>query len=176
MIAKDDIRRTIRQRFLDSTDSERKLWSEELCKKLIEDEHIKNAQYIMAYYPLKDEVNILPLLESLINIGKTILLPEVVSAEDIVLHVYDTNAKMSKGTLGTSFPSNVEFTDYELIDAVLTPGVAFTKDGHRLGRGRGYYDRFLKKLEGVYKIGVCFSYQIMESIPTETHDIKVDYV
>ncbi len=176
MTAKDDIRKTIKQRFLDSTDSERKLWSEEMCNKLAEDRRIMDAKYIMAYCPLKDEVNILPFLDHLNNIGKTILLPEVMSAEDMILHLYDINTQMSKGALGTSFPSNEEFTDYELIDAVLVPGVAFTKDGRRLGRGRGYYDRFLKRLEGVYKRGVCFPYQIVEDIPTEIHDIKVDYV
>ncbi len=175
-MTKDDIRKIIKQKFLASTDNERRLWSEDICRKLKADDRMMASKYIMAYYPLKDEVNILPLLNDLVDIGKTILLPEVISTEDMVLHIYDANAEMSKGALGTSYPSNKAFTDYSKIDTALVPGVAFTKNGHRLGRGRGYYDRFMNKLERVYKIGVCFPYQIVEAIPTEIHDTKVDYV
>jgi 5-formyltetrahydrofolate cyclo-ligase len=62
-------------------------------------------------------------------------------------------------------------------DIIFVPGMAFTHDGKRLGRGRGFYDRMLTHLpHSVLRVGVCFASQIVESLPTETHDREVDVV
>ena len=70
------------------------------------------------------------------------------------------------------------FTDYNQIDVALIPGVAFDAQGHRLGRGKGYYDRFLRALGTVplHTIGVCFEFQNVENVPIERHDVSVDIV
>ena len=62
------------------------------------------------------------------------------------------------------------------IELVVVPGMAFDKQGHRLGRGKGYYDRLLPKLTNAYKLGVCFPYQYIEEVPTDEHDIRMDEV
>lgn len=62
-----------------------------------------------------------------------------------------------------------------LPDIVLVPGLGFTKEGHRLGRGGGYYDRWLESFKGK-KIGLCFEQQLLQTLPTEQHDIKVHAV
>ena len=63
------------------------------------------------------------------------------------------------------------------IDLILVPGLAFTRDGHRLGRGGGFYDRFLAQLpERTVKLGVCFDLQMVEALPAEAHDRRVDAV
>ena len=64
----------------------------------------------------------------------------------------------------------------EHLDVVLIPGVAFDAAGHRLGRGRGYYDRFLAAYPYIYKIGVCFDFQKVAEVPTDEHDMLVDEV
>ncbi|MCF0205812.1 MAG: 5-formyltetrahydrofolate cyclo-ligase, partial [Bacteroidales bacterium] len=61
-------------------------------------------------------------------------------------------------------------------DLIIVPGVAFDRNGNRLGRGRGYYDRFLCKYPKVEKIGICFDFQLLEEIPTEPTDIRMDKV
>ena len=131
----------------------------------------------MAFCPLSDEVDIMPLLDALHNRGVTIVVPEVVSDTDMQLRLYTPDSATKKGMLGTTVPDTAIFTDYAQIDAVLVPGVAFDTDGHRLGRGKGYYDRFLKMLAtGTRKIAACYPYQLVEHVPTEEHDITMDYV
>ena len=66
--------------------------------------------------------------------------------------------------------------DLDAIDVVIIPGVAFTRDGKRLGRGKGYYDRFLPKLSTAYRIGVCYDFQLSDTLPTESYDQKMDLV
>ena len=63
----------------------------------------------------------------------------------------------------------------ERLDLVIVPGLAFTRDGHRLGRGGGFYDRFLTTIpDSTVKVGVCFAFQVILEIPAESHDLKVD--
>ena len=61
-------------------------------------------------------------------------------------------------------------------DLIIVPGVAFDLEGHRLGFGAGYYDRFLKQIPQAYKIGICFNFQKVKAVPTEETDIKMDEV
>ncbi len=141
---------------------------------------LKQATYghsvVLAFYPLKDEPDITPLLHTLIDEHKTVLLPAVVSPTEMVLREYTGECDLQRGALGTKEPTGKIFTDYDKIDLALIPGVAFTPQGDRLGRGKGYYDRLLPLLKKAYKIGVCFPYQVVEHIPCEPHDITVDYV
>ena len=69
-----------------------------------------------------------------------------------------------------------QFTDYDKIDLALVPGMAFDAAGHRLGRGKGYYDRFLGEHPHIYKIGVCFPFQRVAEVPSEAHDVVMDEV
>ena len=95
---------------------------------------------------------------------------------EMTLRIYEGSVNMEHGILGTSHPQGKGFLDYGKIDVVLVPGQAFDKSGHRLGRGKGYYDRFLKKLNHAYTLAVCFPYQMVDSVPFEPHDITVDHV
>ncbi len=80
----------------------------------------------------------------------------------------------SSGQFGIREPDG-ESIDASTIDLVIVPGLAFTLDGRRLGRGRAYYDRFLAPL-GAGTVGVCFSEQIVDEIPMEPHDVVLDHV
>lgn len=73
-------------------------------------------------------------------------------------------------------PTGELFTDYDLIDVAIVPGMAFDREGHRLGRGKGYYDRFLAQLPHIYKIGICFPFQLVDKVPADVHDILMDEV
>ena len=71
--------------------------------------------------------------------------------------------------------SNPQLPNCQLSIAIV-PAMAFDKQGHRLGRGKGYYDRFLSRIPNIYKIGVCFPFQMLESIPSESTDVVMDEV
>ena len=135
---------------------------------------LQDAAVVMAYYSLPDELNTHRLLDELVEEGKTVLLPEVVDDETMVVRRYRSRADLREGAFHIMEPVGELFTDYRQIDVVLVPGVAFDADGHRLGRGRGYYDRFLTSHPDIYRIGVCFPFQRVAEVPAEAHDISVN--
>lgn len=137
-------------------------------------QRIADSQTVMAYWPLPDEVDIRPLIAQLVAGGRTVLLPKVLDDERMELRRYCSEADLAEGAFHIMEPVGEPYTDYDKIDVVLVPGMAFDAAGHRLGRGCGYYDRFLSAHSHLYKIGVCFPFQRVAEVPTEEHDICVD--
>ena len=145
---------------------------------------------ILAYWPLPDEVDIRPFIDSLIAQGKTVLLPKVTGTDTMELRRYTSPADLQEGAFHIMEPVGEAFTDYKKIDVALVPGVAFDAAGHRLGRGKGYYDRFLSEnivpRTGLQSpstthhppriIGVCFPFQRVAEVPSEDHDVLMDEV
>jgi len=134
------------------------------------------AHTILLYSALPDEVPTQSLINELVAQGKTVLLPKVVSDTDMVLHRYTGRSDLREGAYGIMEPTGEVFTDYEQIDVGIIPGMAFDREGHRLGRGKGYYDRFLSQIPFIYKIGLCFSWQLLGHVPTDEHDVIMDEV
>ena len=134
------------------------------------------ASTVLLYYSLPDEVDTHAFLDELRSADKIVLLPRVVDEGTMVLHRYTGRADLSEGAFGIMEPVGEPFTDYAAIDVAVIPGMAFDADGHRLGRGRGYYDRFLSSVPYIYKIGVCFDFQKVEAVPVEATDVSVDVV
>ena len=150
-------------------------WSEETVERL--KQRLGESRVVMAYWPLPDEVDIRPLIDWLVAEGKTVLLPKVVDDETMELRRYTSSADLAEGAFHILEPVGEAFTDYETIDVALVPGMAFDAAGHRLGRGKGYYDRFLSPLSSLLsplKIGVCFPFQRVPLVPTSPHDISMD--
>ena len=139
---------------------------------------LADAQTIMAYYSLPDEVNTHGLIDELVAEGKTVLLPKVTGTDTMELRRYTGRADLQEGTYHILEPVGEPFTDYAAIDLILVPGLAFDAAGHRLGRGRGYYDRFLHSKNRPYcvKIGVCFDFQKVDEVPVDAHDMAMDRV
>ena len=69
-----------------------------------------------------------------------------------------------------------EWTDLGAVEMIVVPGVAFDREGNRMGRGRGFYDRLLKSTPRAMKVGVCYDFQMIEDVPVEPHDVKMDCV
>lgn len=176
--SKSNLRLEMKKRFNSSDPLGRQSYSAELCgelKRLIVGQGIGR---VAAFYPMKDEVDIWPLLESLTGDGVRVYLPHVISGEEFELREYTGKASLVVGRFGIPEPQGASYDGP--LDLVLVPGVAFDTEGNRLGRGRGYYDRFLRKIKkeipGVKILGICFPYQISEEIPLGNGDEKVDSV
>ena len=131
---------------------------------------------IMAYWPLPDEVDIRPLIQWLVGQGRTVVLPKVTGDETMELRRYTSQADLAEGAFHILEPVGEPFTDYDQIDVVLVPGMAFDAAGHRLGRGRGYYDRFLSSHLSPLLVGVCFPFQRVAEVPTEDYDVCMNEV
>ena len=128
--------------------------------------------------PLPDELDIRPLLLDALATGKVLALPRFDAEQQVylacrVLHLADD---LRPGQFGISEPKeSCPEVPLKQLDFVLAPGVAFALDGRRLGRGRGFYDRLLSSVRGV-KCGIAFDEQIVDDIPAEPQDIRLDYV
>lgn len=141
-------------------------------------EHLCQAKVILAYYSLNDEVNTHQYIDHLIEIGKQVLLPVVVDSKNMILREYTGKQDLKEGAyhiqepIGKLFPQK----EYSKIELGIIPGIGFDKQGNRLGRGKGYYDRFLTKVPQMYKIGICFPFQLVEQVPTNITDIPMDEI
>jgi 5-formyltetrahydrofolate cyclo-ligase len=133
------------------------------------------ARTILLYYSLPDEVDTHDFVERCHRVwGKRVLLPVVVG-DDLELRLYEGTESLREGAFHILEPAGPVFTRYEEIDLALIPGVSFDAAGHRLGRGKGYYDRLLPRLH-CPTLGICFQYQRSADIPVEPHDCLIDEV
>lgn len=133
----------------------------------------QDAKTIFIYNSLSDEVQTLNFIEKWKG-EKNFYLPVVVE-DDIVFRAYNPSTEFRKSSFNILEPIGADFTDYKKIDLIIIPGVAFDRKMNRLGRGKGYYDRFLSKTSAT-KIGICFDFQLLDTIPAESSDIKMDYI
>ena len=134
-----------------------------------------DAKVILAYYSLPDEVDTHTLIQELLVEEKTVLLPKVLDDTTMELRQYAGSQDLSEGAYHIMEPMGAPFKDFSQIDVALIPGLAFDPQGHRLGRGKGYYDRFLTVFKGK-TIGVCFDFQKVAEVPVDAHDVAVDRV
>lgn len=176
MLSKADVRLVIKQRNKCLSKAEREEQSVVILSQLANHPRFKAAQTIMLFSSLPDEVDTHDFIKQWAK-TKRIVLP-VVKGDDLVLSLFTSEKEMSIGAFGISEPTNLAFEHLNDIDLIIVPGMAFDKKGHRLGRGRGYYDRFLSQPStmSAYKIGICLPHQLVESVPTEGHDIMMDEV
>ncbi len=170
---KQQLRKTISERKKALTENSFLDYSNKLFIHLESLPVFQNAKTILLYHSLKDEVRTHAFIEKWKN-EKFIILP-VVNGEDLILKEYNDSSELRTGAYGIQEPTGELFSDYNIIDLAIIPGVSFDKVGNRLGRGKGYYDRLLPKIKA-FKIGICFSFQLSEEIPTEPHDTKMNLV
>ena len=170
---KEGFRRYIRQKKAVYSSDELLLKSVPIISELESLPVFINARTILVYHSLPDEVNTHAFLIRH-STAKTLLLPTV-NGDHLDLYRYDSSTQMSLGSFGIQEPSGSMFTCYDSIDLCIVPGMAFDKTFHRLGRGKGYYDRLLPFLS-CPKIGLCFDFQYFDMIPFDSHDISMDMV
>lgn len=222
-IEKKSLRKKMRETLASLDPIAKAFESAGLCMRFIQSETYKSSRAIFGFMPLKDEVDVLPILRAAIVDGKKVLLPKIVceiksncKAEifegeknstgeieggkmDFYFVKRDPIEETEEGAHGIFEPKpSCQKADIENFFmkmrgekiVVLVPGLAFTKEGFRLGRGGGYYDRFLERLSGICEarenannsktkpkfVGVCYAAQILENVPRETHDIQMDIV
>lgn len=173
---KNTLRQQIRQYKKAQSPQSRTEQSGLLMQQLAAHPQFAGARTILLYHALPDEVDTRTFIREWSG-RKQILLP-VVTGNELILKTYLNEEMLHDGSFGIMEPEGEIFTDMSKIDLAVIPGMAFDKEGNRLGRGKGFYDRLLHQLKdySIYKIGICFDYQFLDHIPTEPHDIPVDEV
>lgn len=138
----------------------------------------KNARSILSFAPLPEELDLWPLLAEALAEGKAVALPRFVSQTQtyVAARIQDLRTGIRVGQFNIREPAKhcVEIQP-DLPDMVLVPGVAFDSHGRRLGHGRGFYDRLLTGMRGL-KCGVAFDEQIVTEVPTNAHDVGMNFI
>ncbi|MBP8934817.1 MAG: 5-formyltetrahydrofolate cyclo-ligase [Prevotella sp.] len=174
---KAELRKDIRERKRQFTSQKLSELSLMLISKLLDNDKIKKAKTILMYYSMPDEVNTHQVVDTLVALGKKVLLPVVINGEELEIREYKDKKDLREGIAYHILePVGRKYEDYKNIDVAVVPGMSFDANGNRLGRGKGYYDRFLKYIPQAYKIGICFNFQKVDIVPTEKTDIKMDEV
>jgi len=174
---KKELRKDIRERKRQFTSQKLSELSLMLINKLLANEKIKKARTILMYYSMPDEVDTHNAVDTLVTMGKKVLLPVVINGEELEIREYKDKNDLREGiAYHIMEPIGKKYEDYKNIDVAVVPGMSFDNNGNRLGRGKGYYDRFLSQIPQAYKIGICFNFQKTDVVPTEETDIKMDEV
>ncbi len=146
--------------------------------------HIVNSRLflegkvIMGYLAEPGEVNIDSALQTAISMGKTVCVPEILDGPGQMQAVRLVSLKkLGRDRYGIRTPQEgAEVIAPEDIDVVLTPGQGFTAHGERLGRGGGFYDRFLPKCTKAVPMAIAYEVQVVPELPVNTYDVKVRYL
>ena len=175
---KRDIRKETLQQLTNQAPEELLKKSKIIEKKLLSTPEFKKAEFVMLYASKKEEVATKKIINEALRAGKRVALPRCTSQNRIVPKEIKDDSCLEKGIYGIYEPKKRERTvQPEKIDLFIVPGVAFDKKNNRLGRGKGYYDKFLKNLPpGKCSVGLAFDFQIVDNLPCDSHDIPVSKV
>ncbi len=178
MSLKRELRTLVRQRKAAHSPDELHALSEKSCRGVCRSPLWQASRSVLLYHPLPDEVDVSALLTEAHRLGRRVYLPVVTGAESIEVRRWTPNAAMRTGAFGILEPSGQDIgqEEYAGIDLAIVPGMGFDSHGHRLGRGKGYYDRLLRCMPSAHLMGVCFPFQILPEIPHEAHDIDMEAV
>ena len=167
--AKQSLRELLIQKRRMMSAEERTAQSARILSQLEKMTVFQEAKTVLLYYPKNNEVDVLPLFKRYKR-DKVLLLP-VTHRRGMTANPYEGNDKMHRGKVGIPEPTTPPYEGE--IDLIIVPAVAFDKQGNRLGRGGGYYDRFLKKQSHATFIGVGYDFQLVDEVPVRQHDQKM---
>jgi 5-formyltetrahydrofolate cyclo-ligase len=172
--AKQLVRKEINKRKQSLPDETVAYLSRKICDRLVQTEIFQKARCIALYHAIKGEVQTMALIEEW-HEKKKIALPVVSGDNSMNFYLYTGKENLVAGALNIPEPDISGKLPMEDIDLFIVPGIAFDRDCNRMGRGKGYYDRFL---QGTDKptIGLCFGFQLKEHIPAEEHDRKMTMI
>ena len=138
-------------------------------------EKTKKFDVFLCYLGFKNEVNLNSLIKKLFYDNKTVCVPVCVDDENMIVSQIDNiEFDFQKNKFGILEPKKIKNPNCN-VQVCITPGVCFDLNKNRIGHGKGYYDRFFMN-NNVYKIGVCYDFQLVDEIPASSHDIKMDCI
>ena len=171
---KKALRKIIKVRVSAISPDERRKREEILHNNLFSMPEFVGASSVMLFANLPDEIDTFSLIDRCFAMGKKVFLP-VITGDDMTIAEFTGEYKTGRyGIKEPSLASELSLTPNS-IDFALIPGVGFSPSGYRLGRGKGFYDKFLSK-HPLYTVGVCFREQFFLDIPFEPHDVPMNKV
>ena len=174
-MTKQELRRHIRALKQAMTEEEICCASEKLGQLLAESPLYQQANTVYFYLPYNQEVRTVPMVERAFREGKRVAVPKIYGDEMRFIYLTDLD-QVGPGYRGIPEPVGDEPVAQDPTALVLMPGLAFDRQGRRVGYGGGYYDRFLAQEPNHPTIALCYRFQLMDQLETEEFDIPVDLV
>ena len=172
---KTALRKQIREKKRAMTPQQIENASRDLGEQFIASALYQAAKTIYGYLPYNQEVRTVPMLEQALRDGKRVAVPKVYGDEMKFIYLDDLS-KVEKGYSGIPEPVEDGPVADDTTALVLMPGLAFDPQGHRIGYGGGFYDKFLSSEPSHPTLALCYEFQMFPVLETEEHDIPVDYV
>ena len=172
---KQKLRKAIRTRKRIMSEEEIERRSHCLCRKFLESSAYQSCKTLYGYLPYNQEVRTLPILTQALADGKQVAVPKVYGDDMKFIYLTDLH-QVSKGYAGIPEPIADEPVAEDPTALVLMPGLAFDPQGHRIGYGGGFYDRFLSREPEHPTLALCYEFQMVPRLETEEYDIPVDTV
>jgi 5-formyltetrahydrofolate cyclo-ligase len=172
------IRARVRAQLKGLTAAQRVAASRQIRSRLVREPCWRGAQWVLLFVPLTDEPALERLIDDALGAGKGVALPRFDPGQGtyVARQVTDSRCELESGQWGVREPpAGCPLVPLKRLDFVAVPGVAFTPNGRRLGRGKGFYDRLLASVHGI-KCGIAFDQQMVDDLPEEPHDIRLDYI
>lgn len=139
----------------------------------------QNAKKIMLYLAMPDEPHVDKVISHALAAGKTVCVPHMCETRGLMDAAIISNLDdlvVGQFNILVPNPNTLRLLEPSELDLIIVPGVAYAKDGRRLGMGAGYYDRFLFKANTAELIGAAWAAQILDLVPTDSHDRPVNYL
>lgn len=172
---KAKLRKRMLQQRAQLSSTKKKQYDYNICTslwQLIEDKSFKN---IHSYLPMRSEIDLYPLIQKLLDLKLNVITSKTLPNRQLQ-HLRLTNLDdLEFGMYGTLYPKNNQVFEGKY-DLIIVPGLAYDKANYRLGYGGGYYDSFLTKHRYAYQVGICYPFQLLDSIPTDSHDSQLNKI
>ena len=174
---KQRLRTELKKKRLALTKTKVTTLSKQILTRLTKTKEYRKAKTILLYHPIQNEVDPTPLFSK--NKTKTFCLPRICrKTNHLHIHKITNPQTLKTGRFNIQEPGTTHpIIARKNIDLVITPGLAFDKQGHRIGYGKGYFDRLFKNLSTkAFKLALAYDFQIIENVPAEKHDQKVNLI
>jgi 5-formyltetrahydrofolate cyclo-ligase len=175
MQEKKDLRKHITTLRNEILTEQKAIWDRTINEQLELILGLGHIQTVHTFIPMGNEVNILPTIQYMLNRNIKVVCPKSLPKRIMENRILTSVYQLESGMYGTQHPTltQIHNSSYDLI---IVPGLAFDKNYYRMGYGAGYYDTFLAQHPNALKIGVCYPFQLVDEVPIEAHDVKLDGV
>ena len=181
MINKAALRKEFSARRASISPEDKRFWDEEIYKRLVSFQPLRDASIVMTYMSFRNEVDTWKLVHYLLEHGIRVCIPrtDIISVNLTASEIFDPHSDLHPGLFKVPEPRPEKLLPVNIreIDLHIIPGIVFDKSGHRIGYSRGFYDRYLADSpHSALLIGLAYDFQIVDKIPSEAWDIPVHHI
>lgn len=175
---KQDIRKIIKMKRKGLNKDIKEKLDIRIMDNFLNSEYIDKSNVVFIYVSMENEINTISMISKLLNMGKRVAVPKVIpdKKEMVALEIKSLSELNESGAFGILEPDMTKEDIGHKVDLIIVPGLAFDKRGYRIGYGGGFYDKFLEKYNDITTVCLCYNFQIIDNIPYEDFDEKVDVI